>query len=69
MHWLRLFVVVNTVFTNFHCDVGRKGVEIHPCIKFCFSQCFSFVNYVHIHIPLKMYWLGLFFVVLVFQEI
>ena len=24
---------------NFHYDVGRQGIEIFPCIKFCLSQC------------------------------
>ena len=26
---------------NFHYDDGRQGLEIDPCIKFCFPQSFS----------------------------
>ena len=43
MHWLRLFFVVfqeMQCLLNFHYDVGRLGIEIYPCIKFCLSQCF-----------------------------
>ena len=43
VHWLRLFVVFQeiTCLLNFHYDVGRQGIEIYPCIKFCLSHCFS----------------------------
>ena len=27
---------------NFHCDVGRQGIEIYPCVKLCLSQCFTY---------------------------
>ena len=41
----------NTVFTKFHYDVCRQGIEIYPCIKFCLSQCFPLsVIYMRIHI-------------------
>ena len=42
IHWLRLFVVFQEIqcLLNFHYDVGRQGIEIYPCIKFCLSQCF-----------------------------
>ena len=63
MHWLRLFFVVfqeMQCLLTFHYDVGRLGIEIYPCIKFCVF----FVNYMHIHMPLRIYWLRLFFVVL-----
>ena len=69
MHWLRLFVVVfqeKQCLLHFHYDVGRQDVEMYPCIKFFLSQLFSFVSYRHIHMPLRMYWPRLFFVV--FQE-
>ena len=72
VHWLRLFVVVFQdiqCLLHFHYDVGRQDVEIvYPCIKFCLSQCFPLsVTCTYIHMPLRMYWPRLFFVV--FQEI
>ena len=70
MHWLRLFVVFQEIqyLLHFHYDVGRQDIEIYPCIKFCLSQWLLLsVIYMHIHMPLRMYWPRLFFVV--FQEI
>ena len=67
MHWLRLFVVVFQeiqCLLHFHYDVGRQDVEMYQVFSF---TVFSFVSYMHIHMPLRMYWPRLFFVV--FQEI
>ena len=41
-----------------HYDVGRQGVEIYPCIKFCLSQCFLCI---YMHIYTYSYWPRLFF--------
>ena len=47
-----------------YCDVGRQGVEIYPCTKFCLSQCFPLsVTYAIENVLAKT----VFFVV--FQEI
>ena len=42
MHWQRLFVVVFQeiqCLLHFHYDVGRRDVEIYPCIKFVVFLC------------------------------
>ena len=39
---------------NFHYDVGRQGVEIYPCIKFCLSQCFPLSVTCTYNMPLRM---------------
>ena len=51
VHWLRLFVVFQEIqcLLNFHYDVGRQGIEMSFTV-------FSFVSYIHIHMPLRMYW-------------
>ena len=61
VHWLRLFVVFQEIqcLLNFHYVVGRQGIEIYPCIKFCLSHLS--VVYMHIHMPLRMYWPRLLF--------
>ena len=57
VHWLRLFVVFQEIqcLLNFHYVVGRQGIEIYPCIKFGLSHLS--VVYMHIRMPLRMYWL------------
>ena len=58
VHCQRLFVVFQEIqcLLNFHYDVGRQGIEIYPCIKFCLSHCFSLsVTSTYIIMPLRMY--------------
>ena len=51
----------NTVFTTFHCDVGRQDVEIIHVSRFVFHSVFLCQLQAHIHMPLRMYWPRLFF--------
>ena len=67
IHWLWLFVVFQEIL-NFHYDVGHQGLDIYPCIQFRHPQCFPLsVTCTCVHMPFKMYWPRLFFVV--FREI
>ena len=57
MHRLRLFVVVFQeiqCLLKFHCEVGRQGIDIYPCIKLSFlPQCFPLSAICIIHISIK----------------
>ena len=62
MYWPRLLVNFQEIqyLVNFHYDAGCQGLEIDPCIKFCFPQSFSLpvtCTYMYIvHMPIKKYW-------------
>ena len=51
MYWPRLFVVI-----------FQEVLEIHPCIKFRLPRLS--VSYMHIHMPLEMYWPRVYFEIL-----